>query len=83
VRANVIIVRPVQEVAVVSTILGSGRHRFGRPGLVPVRHFVTVTQRNFIVRLFGFGRQPGRHHQVWRATDPADRNVPALQTAAA
>ncbi|WP_029135777.1 hypothetical protein [Nakamurella lactea] len=63
-----------------STILGQGRHRLGLPGLVPVRHFVTVTQRNFFARLFGFGARPGRHHLVDGATD---RAVPALQAAAA
>lgn len=62
-----------------STILGQGRHRFGLPGLVPVRHFVTVTQRGFFARLFGIGARPGRHHLV----DSADRTTPALQTATA
>lgn len=63
-----------------STILGQGRHRLGRPGLVPVRHFVTVTQRSFFARLFGIGQRDGRHH---RSADAIDHTVPALQAAAA
>ena len=34
-----------------------GRHRFGRPGLVPVASFVTVVYRG----LFVSWRRPGRH----------------------
>jgi hypothetical protein len=63
-----------------STILGQGRHRLGLPGLIPVRHFVAVTQRSFLARLFGIGARPGRHHL---RDDAATRAVPALQTAAA
>lgn len=65
-----------------STILVRGRHRFGLPGLVPVRHFVTVSQRSLLVRLLGFGRRPGRHHAAL-GLDVAERQAPALQAAAA
>lgn len=43
------------------TTIASGRHRYGRPGSIPVRMFVTVKQRNFFARLFGIGARPGRH----------------------
>lgn len=66
-----------------SSILGRGRHRLGLPGLVPVRQFVTVTQRSLLARLFGLGRRSGRHHLPIATDGLADRAAPALQTAAA
>lgn len=53
-----------------STIIGQGRHRLGRPGLVPVRQFVAVHQQNLLVRMLGWGRRHGRHHDL-RVVDPA------------
>jgi hypothetical protein len=43
-----------------STTLVRGRHRSGRPGLVPVTSFVAVVRRG----LFASWRRPGRHRRL-------------------
>ena len=43
---------------------GSGRHRAGRPGLIPVTAFVSVVRRGFFAAFF----RPGRHRFEHPAT---------------
>ena len=39
-----------------TTTVPVGRHRFGRPGGVPVTELVTVVRRGFFASMFGAGR---------------------------
>lgn len=67
-----------------STIIGTGRHHIGLPGLVHVRQFVTVRETSWLARFFGFGRRPGRHHARPTSTVTTVRPaVSAPETAAA
>ncbi|NNG34517.1 hypothetical protein [Nakamurella aerolata] len=61
-----------------STIIGTGRHQVGLPGLVHVRRFVTVRETPWLARLFGFGRRAGRHHA--QPAQPVTVPRPAVAT---
>ena len=54
----------------------TGRHRLGRPGLIPVAALVTVVRRGFFRTLFGSGRhraaaQPAVRRGQRRSSVPA------------
>ena len=54
-----------------------GRHRLGRPGLIPVTALVTVVRRRFLTAWFRSGKHR-RPADVRRSAQPSPRPVPAL-----